>query len=136
MLFRSRTTEHCKDLDVAELQPVAGVLFTTQDRPILISHIPPQWQDYYVFLNVTNAAGDELYHGILPMQQGAETNTAGTFLLPQQVPALMEGQSYHWSMAVICNQDNHLLNPDDPFMSGVVQRVSGTNPPSTIPSGQ
>jgi hypothetical protein len=114
-----RAARVCEDL---VLQPFSGSTLTTADYPILLSHIPETWQNHYGFLNVTDEEGTQLYQDILFLKQD-------NFVLPPQVPPLPVGKSYHWVLALICNRDTNILSPDDPFVSGTVQRIISTSEP-------
>jgi hypothetical protein len=119
-----RTNDLCKEQNQATLLPYSGTLTTTHDRPHLIAAIPSALGATHIFLNLTNEAGEELYHGTLPLEQSEDM---AALVLPEEVPALVVGESYHWSAALICNHESNQLNPDDPVFFGVVQRVETTN---------
>lgn len=119
-----RTNDLCKEQNQDTILPYSGTLKTTEDRPSLIAAIPAEWGATHIFLNLTNDVGEQLYHGTLPLEQSEDT---AVLVLPEEVPALVVGESYHWSAALICNYESNQLHPDDPFFSGIIERVETTN---------
>jgi hypothetical protein len=113
------------DQPLKSLVPGSQEGLTTQGHPTFWVHIPDT-DAHAIHLTLRTGDGQGLYQTQIPLGQ---TNGIMGITLPQQAPELEPGQSYRWSLALLCNSPQ----ADIPFVEGYVRRVEpGEMPDSDV----
>ncbi|WP_198011478.1 DUF928 domain-containing protein [Synechococcus sp. PCC 7335] len=103
---------------VKALMPKSNFGLTLSERPTVFAQLADTSAEQ-VALVVTNEAGTYYEQTFLPIP---EDDTAA-FTFPNSFSPLTVGENYQWSLVVICEET---VQPDDPVISGWVQRVEST----------
>jgi hypothetical protein len=104
---------------IQSLMPQSNYGLTLQERPTIFVNLP-KTKARQVLLVFKDETGQYYERQLLPI-----TKSAGIvdFTLPQHKQPLEVGKNYQWLLAIICGKT---LQPDDPILSGWVQRVVRT----------
>ncbi|MEM9089698.1 MAG: DUF928 domain-containing protein [Cyanobacteria bacterium P01_F01_bin.53] len=100
------------------LMPAENYGLTFAARPTIWVDMPATRAEQVVLLFQTEG-GEPHAQNTLAIPASQENGMAA-FQLPATTPALVVGQPYRWSLAVICGQ---ALNPSDPLFNGWVTRT-------------
>ncbi|MEB3211721.1 MAG: DUF928 domain-containing protein [Leptolyngbyaceae bacterium] len=92
---------------------------TTLERPSVLVHIQNESVSQ-LFLSVKDEQGNYEYQTLvsIPEESGILNIT-----LPDDAPPLVIGNTYQWSLVIVCGES---LRADDPLVQGLIQRVEGT----------
>jgi Domain of Unknown Function (DUF928) len=106
--------------NVTPLLPASNIGLTLAEHPTIFIYVP-ETRAKVVFFSVQDANDNNIYQDYfdLPDKHGIIQ-----FKLPIASPGLKIDQKYRWSLAMICTQN---LEPDSPFVSGWIHRVSSRN---------
>jgi Domain of Unknown Function (DUF928) len=101
------------------LMPHGNYGLTYQERPPIYIKMAGKTKAQRVVLAFQDEALKSYQRVFVPI------NSSGiiSFSLPSDKKALIPGQNYQWSLAVVCG---NTLQPDDPVFRGWVQRVART----------
>lgn len=101
------------------LMPHGNYGLTYQERPSIYIKLAAKTKAQRVVLAFHSEALKSYQRVFVPI------NSSGiiSFSLPSDKKALVPGQNYQWSLAVVCG---NTLQPDDPVFRGWVQRVART----------
>ena len=100
------------------LMPQSGVGLTVASRPTLLVYVPVTTATQ-VHLTMRDATQGEVYQGWLPIPQIPQTGGIVSLTLPTDSPELTVGETYHWSLALLCQP----AQTDLPIISGQIRRV-------------
>ena len=103
------------DAPLTALVPQSGVGLTVASHPTLLAYVPPT-QATQAHLTLRDDAGQGLYQQVLPMPK---TGGILQIALPPESPELAVGQTYHWSLALLCEP----TQTDIPITGGQIRRV-------------
>ena len=103
---------------VKPLMPARNFGLTLSERPTVFTRLGDTSAEQ-VALVVTNEAGTYYEKAFLPIP----ADDIAAFTLPDSFTPLAVGENYRWSLVVICQET---VQPDDPVLSGWVQRVHST----------
>ncbi|BAZ41209.1 hypothetical protein NIES4101_71710 [Calothrix sp. NIES-4101] len=111
--------------NVTPILPRSNIGLTVAEHPTIFIYIP-KTKAKTAFFSFEDANGNNIYQGHfnLPQQTGIMQ-----IKLPSSVPQLKAEQKYKWSLAMICTAD---LEPDSPFISGWIRRVSVSHNSQTL----
>ncbi|MEA5570041.1 DUF928 domain-containing protein [Calothrix sp. UHCC 0171] len=103
--------------NVTPILPRSNIGLTVAEHPTIFIYIP-KTKAKTAFFSLEDANEKNIYQGRfdLPQQAGIMQ-----IKLPSSIPELKTEQKYKWSLAMICTAD---LEPDSPFISGWIRRVS------------
>jgi hypothetical protein len=112
---------------VTLLAPDAYLGLTASARPEFLVNLN-NTEAQQLFLSVQDAQGNAQYQAYypLPSQSGLVH-----LPLPEAAPDLEVGQTYRWSLAVVCGQR---LRPDDPVLTSYVKRVAVSPEVAQLPA--
>ncbi len=104
---------------IRALMPKRNYGLTLAERPTIFVHLP-KTSAQQVVLMFQDQARKYYQRAFLPI-----TTRAGivSFTLPNDKPPLAVGKNYQWSLILVCGKT---VQPDDPVVSGWVQRVAKT----------
>lgn len=104
---------------IQALMPRGNFGLTYEERPSIYIKLPRQTKAQRVVIAFQDEARKSYQRAFLPINSGGIVR----FSLPSDQKALVPGQNYQWSLAVVCGNS---LQPDDPIFQGWVQRVELT----------
>jgi Domain of Unknown Function (DUF928) len=106
--------------NVTPLLPASNIGLTLAEHPTIFIYVPDT-SAKVVFFSVQDANNNNIYQNYFDLPQ-----ESGIFQLklPASSPGLKADQKYRWSVAMICTPN---LEPDSPFVSGWIHRVSFAN---------
>lgn len=103
---------------VKALMPERNFGLTLSERPTVFTQLADTSAEQ-VALVVTNEAGTYYEKAFLPIPD----DDIAAFTFPSSFSPIASGENYRWSLVVICEET---VQPDDPVLSGWVQRVEST----------
>ncbi len=103
---------------VKALMPERNFGLTLSERPTIFTRLGNTSAEQ-VALVVTNEAGAYYEKAFLSVP----TDDTAAFTFPSSFTSLAVGENYRWSLVIICGET---VQPDDPVLSGWVQRVDIT----------
>jgi len=106
--------------NVTPLLPESDIGLTLAEHPTIFIYVP-ETSAKTVFFSVQDANSNNIYQDYLKLPQKAGIVQVK---LPISSPGLKADQKYKWSLAMICTPS---LEPDSPFVSGWINRVSFAN---------
>jgi hypothetical protein len=106
--------------NVTPLLPTSNIGLTLAEHPTIFVYIP-ETNAKSLFFSVQDANDNNIYQNSLQLPDKAGIIQID---LPSSLPGLKADQKYKWSLAMVCTQD---LEPDSPFVSGWIHRVSFRN---------
>ncbi|MDB9527526.1 DUF928 domain-containing protein [Oscillatoria sp. CS-180] len=92
---------------------------TLAEQPTIFVEIP-ETTAQQVVLTLRDESGSYYERAFLPI---AEQDGISSFTLPEQTPPLTPGHNYQWHVVLVCGET---VQPDDPVLTGWVQRVELT----------
>ncbi|MEA5467526.1 DUF928 domain-containing protein [Spirulina sp. 06S082] len=108
------------DREVIEtLVPKQRYGLTFEERPSIFVNLP-ETTAREVWLSFKDENGDFFETAILPI---AQKSGIVRFSWPDRLPPLETGNTYKWTLAVVCGEN---LDPDDPLFTGYVTRIDRT----------
>jgi hypothetical protein len=111
---------------VTLLTPEGNSGLTASARPSFMAYVD-QAAAKQVFFSLKNE--DESYFFEMTLNLPSDRPGLVKFQLPDNAPALEQGEQYRWSVAVICGNK---LGPDSPWASGWVERINPSEQGDTL----
>jgi Domain of Unknown Function (DUF928) len=115
-IIRSKPVEE----NVTPLLPESNIGLTLAEHPTIFIYVP-ETRAKVAFISVQDTSDNNIYQDYLDLP---EKSGIVQIKLPTVSPGLKIDQKYRWSLAMICTQ---ALEPDSPFVSGWIHRVSVGN---------
>ena len=117
----SRRSDQCsfEELPIQTLMPKRNYGLTLQAQPSIFVYLP-KTSAQQVVLTIRDQGGEYYQKAFLPINKNSNIVS---FKLPESTIPLTIGKNYQWSLVFICRET---VQPDDPILTGWVQRVELT----------
>ncbi|MBE9031030.1 DUF928 domain-containing protein [filamentous cyanobacterium LEGE 11480] len=121
---------------IESLMPQRNYALTMAERPVIFLRVPPQQrvsQAILTFRDQHRQIHAQVSLPLAPITPSAPSPQATIsqlvqLQLPTTMPPLEIGKNYRWSVVLVCGKTPQ---PDDPILSGWVQRVPRQTPPTS-----